>query len=438
MAELVDAPDLGSGTAKCEGSSPSSPIVFISYARSSSAGPAQALKEALGAAAFLDLDIDRGGTGEKFPPAIFEALLGSRVVVVFAEATYFQRWYCLRELEFALQPFLRAAGEAERRGALEHVVVVLPERAGTADLDHLPPDLKQGAWPTAAQLQQQVELVRKKLATGPPTLAERVGDRSESILRELRDRAAKPPPLNLASSSLPLYPTSFPDSLQDDFIGRSNELALIHFVLSTSRGAAASAALTGSIEGFGGMGKTRLALEYVHRYGPAHFPGGIFWIEADQGGEALRATFHGVLLAIQRRHPALVSEALGRPVPATLQELVEQKRDAQSELALALQALASRDPLLYVVDNVPEPAQDEDGPRPLVTWCPARQKVSLLVTSRQNLSAQGGIHGLQVEELPAGEAVQLLTSRVRNEGALSPDQWLEIAEWVGRHPMALD
>ena len=40
----------------------------------------------------------------------------------------------------------------------------------------------------------------------------------------------------LAASTLPVYPAAFPDSLQDGFIGRANELAAIHAVLATARG----------------------------------------------------------------------------------------------------------------------------------------------------------------------------------------------------------
>ena len=34
--------------------------------------------------------------------------------------------------------------------------------------------------------------------------------------------------------------------------------------------------------GTGGLGKTQLATEYVHRFGN-YYPGGLFWTDADQG-----------------------------------------------------------------------------------------------------------------------------------------------------------
>src|SRR5256885_3203450 len=82
------------------GSSPKS--VFISYARRASATHAWALHRTLGDDSFLDeSDIELGA---RFPEVLIDALLGSRVVVVFADETYFRRWYCLWELRTALGP----------------------------------------------------------------------------------------------------------------------------------------------------------------------------------------------------------------------------------------------------------------------------------------------------------------------------------------------
>src|ERR1039458_515000 len=99
--------------------------VFISYARKTSTAPAKALHRELGGdtgLAFLDTsDIE---TLQKFPAEISDALLAAKVVVVFADETYFTRWYCLREFETALAPFQAlarsAAGETERQEALDH------------------------------------------------------------------------------------------------------------------------------------------------------------------------------------------------------------------------------------------------------------------------------------------------------------------------------
>ncbi len=38
----------------------------------------------------------------------------------------------------------------------------------------------------------------------------------------------------------------------------------------------------GLVVGMGGIGKTQLAIEYVHRFGMC-YPNGIFWTDAEQG-----------------------------------------------------------------------------------------------------------------------------------------------------------
>lgn len=77
--------------------------VFISYARSTSRQHAEALHRELGNLSFFDTsDIE---TGEQFPEALVDALLDAKVVVVFVDERYFQRWYCRKELETTLKPF---------------------------------------------------------------------------------------------------------------------------------------------------------------------------------------------------------------------------------------------------------------------------------------------------------------------------------------------
>ena len=100
---------------------PDSKLVFISYERKTSAEHANALYRALGGEhgiAFLDQEeLDQG---DKFPAALANAILNSHVFVLLADDLYFQRWFCLRELQTALSPFemlMRTSYEKSQRDA---------------------------------------------------------------------------------------------------------------------------------------------------------------------------------------------------------------------------------------------------------------------------------------------------------------------------------
>jgi len=106
--------------------------VFISYARSTSRSFAEALHTELGGPeglSFLDTsDIEHG---EQFPVALANAILDARVVVIFVDEVYFQRWYCLRELLIVLSAYEAlvrrpAATESEKAFALAPVLVAFP------------------------------------------------------------------------------------------------------------------------------------------------------------------------------------------------------------------------------------------------------------------------------------------------------------------------
>src|ERR1039458_871022 len=90
------------------------PPVFISYSRGASAPHAQALAARLGDLAFLDTSaID---DGDQFPERLLDAILDSRVVVVFATQAYSQSRFCRLEMRLAL-----AGGDA----AASHLILAL-------------------------------------------------------------------------------------------------------------------------------------------------------------------------------------------------------------------------------------------------------------------------------------------------------------------------
>jgi tetratricopeptide (TPR) repeat protein len=183
--------------------------------------------------------------------------------------------------------------------------------------------------------------------------------------------------------------------------------------------------VTTALEGGGGFGKTRLAVEYVHRYGPNEYPGGIFWVNAEVPEDRLEAQMHGILRLL-------------RPLDTPgLEAFRASKRSAARELGQALYALGEPDRALYVVDNVPEVA-GRGQPAALDHWCPAVSGVTLLVTSRAHQSVLPGVGRLELRELSTTSAVRLLTHDFSGRDELDDAGWGRISEWVGEWPLALE
>jgi tetratricopeptide (TPR) repeat protein len=385
------------------------------------------LHEELGGAsglAFLDTsDIELGG---QIPAALTEALLAARVIVVFADQTYFRSWYCLREFRIALSPFealVRQPGTQEQlEASLAPIVVAIPvDGVLPADMDNLPPAIRSSNWPKANDVLALSSMVRSRLESSRSSI-ERISNEtvSEAVRNTFKEQAALPSPGNLLNARM--YPQQIMPSIQDRFVGRANDIWLIHFTLSTMRGDSdKNSPVIAALEGGAGFGKTRLALEYLHRFGPTHYPGGLFWVDATPNPQRIREQFHGILRTIEPQVPSFAT-------------FCQEGRDAQSELEHALHHLPADQPALFVVDNVP----DNTAVASLKTWCPGIGKVSLLLTSRRRLSlaASEGVRPIPVNTLDAESAIAFLTHDLQSVD--SREGWLSIAHWVGELPIALD
>jgi DNA-binding MarR family transcriptional regulator len=220
---------------------------------------------------------------------------------------------------------------------------------------------------------------------------------------------------------VPSYPPNFRRSLEKSFVGREEDAWRIHKALQGTSGVPASVLLHAA----GGFGKTRLALEYMHRFGPRCYPGGLFWVDAAVGPELLEEQFHGILRRLDESFPDLLEcRRLGLNIRVRLSE--------------ALEKAAKKNPVLYIVDNVPE-STETAGPRlPLETWCPATSKVSLIATSRErwvkdvHLVAVSALSPEAAEAMLAAGLSPAVRERLDKGGAL------ELTQWVGFHPLALE
>jgi hypothetical protein len=170
------------------------------------------------------------------------------------------------------------------------------------------------------------------------------------------------------------------------FVGREEDLKALASALKAGETAAVGQVAT--VTGLGGIGKTQLASEFVHRYGQ-YFTGGVFWLSfADPaavpaeiatcggaGGMKLRNNFGSLPLEEQVR---LVAAEWQGPLPR-----------------------------LLVFDN----CEDEVL---LARWRPRTGGCRVLVTSRRETwSPHLGVHGVSLGVLSEAKAWRCCASTVR-------------------------
>jgi tetratricopeptide (TPR) repeat protein len=219
-------------------------------------------------------------------------------------------------------------------------------------------------------------------------------------------------------------------SLQSGFKGREGTLKQLHALL----GEAGKVSLTGGTAGLvyahgsGGMGKSRLAIEYAHRY-RHEYPGGVFFsYVAEKTPLTVFAEFSRGLFG--DRAPSREPEA-ARMFAQWLQE-------------------AALGPRLLVFDDVQARTREELARRfsdstqvegqPL--WPVQHAYVHLLFTTRMREleSEVQGAKGLSVERLDADSALELLLERA-SARRFSPEERAQArslaSEELGGHPLAL-
>lgn len=402
------------------------PIV-ISYARTTSADQAKNLFDELGGSpglAFLDTsDIE---AGDQFPTALAEAILASRVMVLFLDESYFNRWYCLKELELALTPFMSLPSSHGQQAAVDsvsHIVIAMPPTGASTLLSQLPPVIRTTQWPRAADTEAVARLARQRVDRDR-TLADRIGaERALQLQKRLEHEAALPPPSSLVGTLL--FPATLNPSYESAFVGRRRDLWRLNYLLNLTPQGAANPGMV-AIQAGGGFGKSRLALEYVHRFAGSR-AGGVIWIDAQSAADEPRQQLHAVLRGLHPDVPDLAAyQPDGRSLHGDLREAL-----------LARSRVERGQPLLYVVDGPPEPPAGI-SPEPIDKWCPATDAVKVIVTGRWNWGVQGpSVRVLEIDVLEREASVLLLTRDVPRSTGDEAD-WTDVAAWVGDLPLALE
>jgi hypothetical protein len=207
----------------------------------------------------------------------------------------------------------------------------------------------------------------------------------------LPDRAPLP-----AGSRMPLAPNPL-------FVGRGDELIQVARALRGSETTVALGQVVAST-GLGGLGKTQLAVELVHRYG-RFFAGRVFWLSFASPDEI----------------PLQVAACAGPGLEARpLEERVQRAKDGWQSAV----------PRLLVFDNCEEETL-------LEAWRPPSGGCRVLSTSRRSeWSPTLGVTALPVDLLPRHDSIELLR-RYRSD--LTPDDpGLDaIAAELGDLPLAL-
>ena len=216
--------------------------------------------------------------------------------------------------------------------------------------------------------------------------------------------AVPPPRASLPTGSrMPLAPNPL-------FVGREEEILEVAVALETADATIALGQVVAST-GLGGLGKTQLAVEVVHRYG-RFFAGGVFWLSFAHAEEI----------------PLQVAACAGSGAAGLEADL--SSRPLEERVKLVMGAWQSAVPRLLVFDNCEEESL-------LEAWRPTSGGCRVLVTSRRShWSPTLGVTALPLGPLPRSDSIELLR-RYRHDLEAGDPRLDAIADRLGDLPLAL-
>jgi tetratricopeptide (TPR) repeat protein len=245
-------------------------------------------------------------------------------------------------------------------------------------------------------------------------VAAALGQDQKANGREQPARSGEQPDSALAGLAARVAAPRHLPAVVSPFVGRAEQLDWLSSVLGRARIRGETTVVT--ISGMAGVGKSALAIRWAHEAAD-HFPDGQLYTNLrgfDQASTPVSAT-HAIREFL---------DALG-----VAAERIPPSPEAQ---ALLYRSLTADRRVLIILDN----ARDSDQVRALL---PASSACVVLATSRNalaGLAATDGSLGLTLTEFSAGEARELLASRLpRSVG--EPEATAEVIELCGRLPLAL-
>ncbi|HEX6288079.1 MAG TPA: FxSxx-COOH system tetratricopeptide repeat protein [Herpetosiphonaceae bacterium] len=310
----------------------------------------------------------------------------------------------------------------QRRKALGLTQAALAERVGCSvvTIRKWEREVARPARATAARLAGCLDIPP---ADRPLFLHVARGERSADRLAGIRapsdpdSRASIPAPsaplpLDTIPTPAPLPPNSrMPLRRNPLFVGRDTDLRQVAQVLHAGTPAAIGQVAIVAATGLGGIGKTQLACEFVHRYGQ-FFAGGVFWLS----------------FADPAAVPAEVAACGGAEGMRLSQDF--ERLPLEDQVRLVLSAWKEAIPRLLIFDNCAAEALLEQ-------WLPTHGGCRVLLTSRRHhWNPALGVQVVPLDVLPRRESIALL-GKFRPD--LSPDDadLAAIAETLGDLPLAL-
>ncbi|MEA2604103.1 MAG: hypothetical protein QOF89_5095 [Acidobacteriota bacterium] len=233
---------------------------------------------------------------------------------------------------------------------------------------------------------------------------------AREILGTVSEPSLSPPPIETRPHAPKLHNLPFLP-LRDLFKGRDEELR----TLEASLQGLTAITQTQAIHGLGGIGKTRLAVEYAWRSGD-RYDAALFVVA--ESPEALQS---GLASLARLRLPGLI------PSPTHAQE---------EEVASVLSWLREHDRWLLILDNI----DSEEAAEAVRKVLPQLQGGQVLITSRRR-NWPPGIRKQPLDELSLEEATAFLLQRtegLRTSTQDDPEHARRLAEILDGLPLALE
>jgi len=179
----------------------------------------------------------------------------------------------------------------------------------------------------------------------------------------------------------PLPPKSLmPLRPNPHFVGREDELGQLETHLRA--GSTTAIGQVAAATGLGGIGKTQLAVEYAHRYGPRYW-GGVFWLDMED-------------------EEAIASQVAACGGPEGMDFPGFESLSQEEQVARVKKEWKKATPRLLIFDNV-------DDANVVDEWRPVTGGCRVLITSRRtDWPSSLGLAEVRLATLPRDKAIELL------------------------------